>query len=295
MVQSYRLPHERFRPDSYADCPNSDYLCVMKQQTQFHIVSGSTLLSDLFPVQTGKRTLIGYVHFVLALRGEAWVEIDGHNLRLQKGSFLFLLPHVQLRRISQTDDFRYDYLFFAFDYLADFPLLLKTDVSDKAMNMPHYKLNTETFALIKTYLNLINERQEYTEVTKGLLFSLIVEISRIYTNLNIATKISRQDELADNFFRLLHKHYKKEHTATFYADRLCVTDKHLMRTIKARTGRTFHFWLSDFLMREAKFQLRSTDKSVTQIAEELNFPNSSFFARFFRKHIGVTPLQFRKS
>ncbi|MFL1684266.1 helix-turn-helix domain-containing protein [Coprobacter secundus] len=48
-------------------------------------------------------------------------------------------------------------------------------------------------------------------------------------------------------------------------------------------------------MREAKFQLHSTDKSVTQIAEKLNFPNSSFFARFFRKHLGMTPLQFRKS
>lgn len=266
----------------------------MKQQTQFHIISGANLLSELFPTQTGKRTLIGYVHFMLTLQGEAWVEIDGHNLHLQKGSFLFLLPNVQLRRISQTDDFLYDYLFFAFDYLVDFPLLLKTDVSDKAMNMPHCKFNTETFALIKRYFHFINERQDYTEITKGLLFSLIVEISRIYTDLNIAIKISRQDELTDNFFRLLHSHYKKEHTATFYADRLCVTDKHLMRTVKARTGRTFHFWLSDFLMREAKFQLRSTDKSVTQIAEELNFPNSSFFARFFRKYIGITPLQFRK-
>ena len=82
---------------------------------QFHITSGTNLLSELFPAQTGKRTPIGYVHFVLTLQGEAWVEIDGHNLHLQKGSFLFLLPNVQLRRISQTDDFLYDYLFFAFE------------------------------------------------------------------------------------------------------------------------------------------------------------------------------------
>lgn len=267
----------------------------MEQQIQFHIISESNCLSQLFPVQTGKRTPIGYVHFVLTLEEEAWVEIDGHNLHLQKGSFLFLLPNVQLRRISQTEDFLYDYLLFAFDYLTDFPLLLKTDVSDKAINIPHCRFDTETFALIKTYFNLIRERQGYTEVTKGLLFSLIVEVSRIYTDQNITTKISRQDELTDKFFRLLHSHYKKEHAAAFYADSLCVTDKHLMRTIKARTGRTFHFWLSDFLMREAKFQLRSTDKSVTQISEELHFPNSSFFARFFRKHLGITPLQFKKA
>lgn len=89
MGQNYRLSHERFRPNSHTYCSNSDYLCIMKQQTQFHIISGVNLLSELFPTQTGKRTLIGYVHFVLTLQGEAWVEIDGHNLHLQKDRFSF--------------------------------------------------------------------------------------------------------------------------------------------------------------------------------------------------------------
>ena len=67
----------------------------------------------------------------------------------------------------------------------------------------------------------------------------------------------------------------------------------MMRSIKKQTGQTFHYWMADFILREAKLMLRSTDLSVTEIADKLSFPNSSSFARFFRKYTGFSPVQFR--
>ncbi len=271
----------------------------MNATSLFHIIPATGDLSGLFPLDEARRTPVGYVHFVLVLQGEAWVEIDDHALRLGKGAFLFLLPHMLLRGLSCGEDFSYEYLRFGFDYLSDFPLLLKTEISDNAVNAPHRLLDAETFRLASRYFDFIRECHArhvptHADATKGLLYSFIVEISRLYGSPSATDAASRPDELIDRFFSLLHTYYKEEHTAAFYADRLCVSDKHLMRTIKMRTNQTFHFWLSDFLMREAKLQLRSTGKSVSQIADELHFPNSSFFARFFRKHAGVSPLQFRK-
>lgn len=271
----------------------------MNATSLFHIAPVTGDLSGLFPLDEARRTPVGYVHFVLVLQGEAWVEIDGHALRLRKGAFLFLLPHMLLRGLSCVEDFSYEYLRFGFDYLSDFPLLLKAEISDNAVNAPHRLLDADTFSLASRYFDFIrgcHARHTTTraDATKGLLFSFIVEMSCLYGSPSTADTASRPDELTDRFFSLLHTYYKEEHTAAFYADRLCVSDKHLMRTLKMRTGQTFHFWLSDFLMREAKLQLRSTGKSVSQIADELHFPNSSFFARFFRKHAGVSPLQFRK-
>lgn len=266
----------------------------MEQQELFHIESSTDILSGLFPTEISKRTPIGYIHFILVMQGEAWVKVDGYNFRLVKGSFLFLLPNMLLGSITQTDDFLYGYLAFTFDYLSDFPLMLKTEISDQAINAPYCELNADNYDLIKRYFDFIDSRKNNDEVTKGLLYSLIVEVSRIYSDRNIKVEVSRKDELISNFFRLLHIHYKKEHSSAFYAGYLCVSDKYLMRTLKLLTGRTFHFWLSDFIVREAKLQLRSTDKSVTQIADELYFPNSSFFSRFFRRYTGMSPLQFRK-
>lgn len=271
----------------------------MNSTSLFYITPEINELSCLFPLDEAQRTPVGYVHFVLVLQGDALVKIDSHTLRLRKGTFLFLLPQMLLRGMSSSEDFKYEYLRFGFDYLSDFPLLLKAEISDNAVNTPQRLLDADTFELANRYFDFIREcHARHTSIqadtTKGLLFSFIVEFGRLYGSCPISDAASRPDELTDRFFSLLHTYYREEHRAAFYADRLCVSDKHLMRTIKMRTGSTFHFWLSDFLIREAKLQLRSTNKTISQIAEELYFPNSSFFARFFRKHTGVSPLQFRK-
>ena len=270
----------------------------MNYTDQFGIVPVTDDMDLLFPENDMRRTRIGRVCFVLIRQGGARVEIDGNGMLLHEGSFVFLLPNVLLHGLSHTEDFRFGYVFFDFDYLSDFPLLLKPDISDRAINAPCRNLDAETFHLMDNYFDFIGKRHRKGEncqaVTKGLLFALVMEVSRFYAEGSAVVEVPRQDELADRFFRLLHVYYKVEHGAAFYAGRLCVSDKHLMRTVKRKTGRTFHFWLSDFLIREAKLQLKTTDKSITEISEELRFPDSSFFARFFRKHTGVSPLQFRK-
>lgn len=277
-------------------CP--ECCLTMMHADKFGIVPATDDINRLFPKNRLQRTRIGSVCFLLVLQGNALVEIDRHDLLLRKGSFLFLLPNMLLQGLSHTDDFRFEYLYFDFEYLADFPLLLKADISDKATNAPCRRLDEETYVLVMQYFDFIGRRHNSfahsEEITKGLLFSFIMEVSRIYSDRVVTVEVSRRNELVDNFFRLLHIYYKEEHTAAFYADRLCVSDKHLMRTVKAVTDKTVHFWLANFLIREAKLQLRSTDKSITRIAEELHFPNSSFFARFFRRHVGMSPLRYRK-
>lgn len=61
------------------------------------------------------------------------------------------------------------------------------------------------------------------------------------------------------------------------------------------TSYTVYFWIEEFTVKEAKLLLRSTGASVIEIADMLNFPNSSFFAKFFRRHTGFSPVEFRKN
>ena len=255
-------------------------------------------LSLLFPAGQAQRNPQGKVYFLIVLRGRAMLEIDGKERLLQTRTFLFLTPRHLLRRLSQNDNFLFRYLFFDFDFLSDFPLLLKPEISKRATIRPCIRVDAATFNMIKKYYCFISDRFagsiNRTEVTKGLLFSFILEVSGLYADSDANVKMSRQDELGDRFFRLLHQYCKRERTAAFYAGKLCVTDKHLMRSIKKQTGETFRFWMTDFVVREAKILLKSTDKNIQEITEELHFPNSSFFARFFRRYTGFSPLQFRE-
>lgn len=82
--------------------------------------------------------------------------------------------------------------------------------------------------------------------------------------------------------------------AGFYAGRLCVTAKYLSKVLRRTTGHTACFWIGEFRIKEARQLLRSTQASVAEIAERLGFPDSSFFAKFFRRHTGCSPVEFRR-
>lgn len=263
----------------------------------FEITSPCSELSQLFPLGHAARNPQGRVCFIITLRGKALVEIDSKNYLLHESSFLFLTPGHLLLQLSCTEDFLFQYLWFDFDFLADFPLLLKTDISNRADHLPYLQMNEKDYRLMRRYYDFINDRYSdadcAVEVIKGVLFSFVLEVSRIYAGRTVSVEVSRQDELVDGFFGLLHKFCTQKRMAAFYADRLCISDKHLMRSIKKLTGQTFHYWMADFILREAKLMLRSTDMSVTEITDRLNFPNSSYFARFFRKYAGCSPVEFR--
>lgn len=255
-------------------------------------------LTCLFPEHAPSRNNRKGVYFIIVLQGEAVLEIDDRTYPIRRGTLISVTPGHLLLKLSSSHDFLYEYLLFEYDFLSDFPLLLKADISDKMGALPCLSLEPENFSLIVHYYELISNRYRdeccQIEIVKGLLFSFILEVSRIYAGQSVEVILSRKHELTDGFFRLLHQYYKEERRAAFYAGRLYITDKHLLRTIKEVTGNTFYFWVSDFIIKEAKLLLKSTEKSVTEITEELRLPNSSFFARFFKKHTGMSPLQFRR-
>jgi AraC-like DNA-binding protein len=52
-------------------------------------------------------------------------------------------------------------------------------------------------------------------------------------------------------------------------------------------------WIHRHIIQQAKLQLKYSDLPVWQIAESLNFPNHSFFSKFFKRETGMTPNEFR--
>jgi len=105
---------------------------------------------------------------------------------------------------------------------------------------------------------------------------------------------SRQEEIVNKFFKLLVKNYNTERSVAFYADKLCITPKYLSTTIKQATGRSVLSWIHEIFIINSKALLKSTNKTVSEISEELNMSNDSFFCRTFKKHTGMSPLEYRK-
>lgn len=106
-------------------------------------------------------------------------------------------------------------------------------------------------------------------------------------------QMKSNNHIPDRFITLVQQHFKNERFLDFYAAKLGITPKHLSRKVKAITGYTAVEWIERYVILEAKVLLKSTNLSVQQISNELNFPSQSFFGKYFKKNIGMSPKEFR--
>lgn len=102
------------------------------------------------------------------------------------------------------------------------------------------------------------------------------------------------EELVENFLNQVQDNFKQERGIEFYANKLCVTPKYLSKVIKEHNGLSAKQWIDDYVVWEAKALLKSTHMTIQQISNELNFPSQSFFGRYFKRSVGLSPLAYRK-
>lgn len=133
--------------------------------------------------------------------------------------------------------------------MADFPLLIPPEASERFSATPVQRSDAQNLeALTRCYdtmleYALMQEHPYRSGIVKAQLFTFVSELLLRYTDGVRSIRGSRGEELTDEFFRLLHRHYKTQRLLAFYAGRLCVTTKYLSKVIRRTTGHTVTFGL----------------------------------------------------
>ncbi|HJA15892.1 MAG TPA: helix-turn-helix domain-containing protein [Candidatus Butyricimonas faecavium] len=256
---------------------------------------------QLFPFHKPRRNDLNGLIVIMITTGEGHLKINSKDYLVHHGTLISLLPFHLIENHYLSNNFTCKCLSYSFDFMIDFPFVLKSGISEKMGNKPYLSLTEEEFNHLDEFFVFIShqtariDHPSREEITKALLFSFIAELSFIYSRQTVLVGTNRQKQIVDDFFRLLHKYHKQERSPSFYSNKLCMTSKYLSSILKQSTDCTLYQWITNFSLQEAKILLKSSDMTISQISEELNYPNSSFFARFFKKHTGMTPLQFRNN
>lgn len=130
------------------------------------------------------------------------------------------------------------------------------------------------------------------------VLGFLIELGNIFMGKKdglLPQELTRKEELLNKFLELLFIHCKEEHQVAFYADKLCISPQYLSLILKERTSRSASKWIDEALMTEAKILLKAPNKTVQQVANALNFSDQSTFGKFFKKHMKMSPLEYRKS
>lgn len=100
---------------------------------------------------------------------------------------------------------------------------------------------------------------------------------------------SSQHQIFKRFLELVVEHHQKERTVSFYANKLCITPKYLSQLVVNVSGKYAYDIIRDQVIFRAKALLKSKQYSVQQVADELSFSNVSFFCKYFRESVGMSP------
>jgi AraC-like DNA-binding protein len=76
---------------------------------------------------------------------------------------------------------------------------------------------------------------------------------------------------------------------------MSLTPKYFSKKVREASGKSVSQWIDEMVIMEAKAMLKSSNLTVLQISEKLNFPNASFFGSYFKKRTGISPIQYRES
>lgn len=135
------------------------------------------------------------------------------------------------------------------------------------------------------------------EVIQHLLAGLLYNIEYIAKNKgqSESSPLTHQNDIFQRFISLVNTYSKTERNVSFYADKLCLTPRYLNTVIRQASQQTVMDWINQSIILEAKMLLKHSNRLVYQISDELNFPNPSFFSKFFKRMTGMTPQEYQKN
>lgn len=236
-------------------------------------------------------------------RGRKELQINFADYTLTPGSLAFIYPNSMWRPLATSSDFEAHYFSIQGTSAKEWNAFIDLDtvfsLSSYIAKHPHTQLSLDETQVMTQYLNLLKSRYEANAqaiIIRFILSAFTLELNRIFTarEKSDRSKISRQEDILWKFLTLLKQYHKEERTVNFYADKMCISPKHLSSVIKQMSHKTAHEIIADFVTMTAKRLLKTTTMSIQEISDELNFANQSFFGKFFKQNTGQSPSAYRR-
>ncbi|WP_455586925.1 helix-turn-helix domain-containing protein [Bacteroides sp.] len=234
--------------------------------------------------------------------GWAQVTIDLRKHEIVKNTQVVLLPGTVISLDGKSDDF--DLSFFVsypemfreaclrlepsfFHFLKENPCYTLPENVTRAV----HGLMNATVAIYTDYENRFRNQIALNHL-QSFLLDIYDKTYRYFTKKEIEGG-NRQDEIFNKFIALVHEYCTSQRDVTFYAGKLCISTKYLTGICRSVSDDSAKKIIDDFAILEIKVLLQSTKLSIQEIADKLNFPDQSYLGRYFKRHEGISPVEYR--
>mgnify|MGYP002620720108 FL=1 len=237
---------------------------------------------------------------VYCSEGSAVLCVDMDEFSVERGSCFFIFPYKALRLLNVSSDFHVVCFVFCRDIFDEMITGLSTAQILYIRCHPEVRL-TDTdcsfFGAMTEQLRRVQKDEHLpfgNKIVANILSNfLLIHYGALQISDTPASLYNRSEEIFKRFMTDIEVCCNEIHNVTDYAEKLCITTKHLTGITRAKTGKSPKEMIDEVLLRRAQCELKNSSKSVKEISSECGFPNSAYFSRFFRRMAGVTPLEYR--
>lgn len=268
--------------------------------SELAVVRGATLLFPLLFRQEPPFSINDYRIGVIT-RGELHGVLNLVEKRITAGTLVFIGPGSIVSPIGISPDLEIHGIGLSTSFPIPFapgqlPAAFNGQVQD--FQLPVGEADVATALHIIDALWHIVRQPDYDRPTVS---SLVAAQMHHYDHLfrlqtaQLEGQRHREQTIFDRFIQLVNQHATQHHQLAFYARRMCLTERYLGTVVRQASGIGAKEWIDRAIIARIKVELLHTDKPIARLAEEMNFPNPSFFCKYFKRLEGQTPLEFRNS
>lgn len=250
-----------------------------------------------------KWRLTSFAGIGICLEGECHVVIHTQHYRLQKGDMCLILPGVMLHVARKSKDFTAYTMAITQEFFDRINLSSTASLYLSIRESPCLPLTgkeRDKFILLCDKLKEVDKHRKHPyryEISLSISTAILYEIAAVYHEKPALQSLSssRKNELFMKFRQLVAIHYGENRKIAFYADKLCISEHYLSIIAKQISGLSASACIEQVVVANAKSLLVSTGMTIQQVADRLNFPNASFFSKYFKRITGQTPKEYRNS
>ena len=255
-------------------------------------------ISPLYPLKP-MTTLIA-----ACCRGWQKMTANGQIIELKEDTILICPPNLRISGGDHSDDFECKVVCVA-DQLVRTLVRDKVDCWHHTIYVNHANLipmipySKEDlhlyFSLIYSKLKRNNPVQPF-EILLALLRSFLLELCYMMEQshgMKNEQRLSQGKVLFNKFLSLISNSQIKRLPISMYASQLAITPKYLTMLCLKYSNKTASQWVAQYTVEEIRYYLKSTDLSIKEISAHMGFANMSHFGSYVRKHLGVSPSEYR--
>ncbi|MBE8720823.1 AraC family transcriptional regulator [Sphingobacterium pedocola] len=235
--------------------------------------------------------------------GSVKFTFNGQQHQSKKGEFIFWLAGLIVSELSFSANFKATILFVESNLLT-MNLPSATTSIDSIIHSKEYPIlhpdKKDKEKILKNFKLLYDMSQEtnhrfYEEALKLQMQLFLLEMWHIFEDELDRKKRSLQSgTLYEQFIQLVQEHCMTQREVRFYSDKLNITPKYLNYICKVNTAITASEWIQRNSKERIIILLQNKNLNISEIADEMDFSSRSFFTRYVKKLLGVTPKEYRE-